>query len=168
MPWNASSWIERIVVQKTIVGCCHFSMLGSVIVLPNICVNTPLRLCRFTHALFEVEYSKRAHIPDTVHMKRELSEKVDDLLAALRQAEPEDKWSDYNTQDFFQKYDYLELIKSRELPFDFIAMKSILPMIWHVMCVLYYIAKSIFRFKHKIFVRYRTICYSPYSTCNVM
>ena len=101
MSWNTGPGVQRIIIQKSIVGCCHFPMLGSIIVVPNICIDSAMRLSALAHTFLEVEYSKRAHITNAIDMERELPKEVDNLLTALRQTEPEDKRRDYNTQYLF-------------------------------------------------------------------
>jgi hypothetical protein len=117
-----------------------------------------------TTTLFEVKDCKRAHVSNSIHVNSELPEEVYDLVAAIRQTKPENEWGNNDAENLFEEDHDLQLIESGKFPLDFVAVKSVLPVIWHVVGVLNDLTQCVFGLEHKILLRDRSIYKSPQAT----
>lgn len=84
MAWDAGLGIEHIIVEEAVVGCCHFAVLGGVIIISWVAL-----LTFSTDTIFEVKDGEGADVAYTINMDCKLAEEVNDLVAAFGKAEPE-------------------------------------------------------------------------------
>jgi hypothetical protein len=83
MARNASLRVRCVVIEESIVGCCHLAVFCRVVVLTNI---WPRPLGPSIAGTFlKVKYSERADITESINMDCEFSEEVNDLITALRE-----------------------------------------------------------------------------------
>lgn len=94
-------------------------------------------------------------------MDGELPEEVDQAIAALRQAEPEDKGGEDHAEYFLEENNKLHLVEKRELFLDLVAMQPTLPMARLVMRIFNDSADGKFGVKHQVFRRYDALGYGP-------
>jgi hypothetical protein len=118
---NGSLWIKDIIVQESIVRGSHLAMLRRVVVVSYVGVSATMQALS-TIALFEVEDCKRAHVSNTIYVDSELPEEIDNLIAAVRETEPENERRNNDAENLFKEDDYLKLIECGKLHFDLVAM----------------------------------------------
>lgn len=97
-------------------------------------------------------------------MQCEFAEEIYDLITASRQTEPENERCNDDAEDLLEEYNDLQLIKSREFSLDFVAVKSVLPVIRHVVGIFNNISQSVLGLKYQIFFRDRAIHDGPEGT----
>jgi len=73
---------------------------------------------------FEIKNSKTADISNSIHMDRELAEKIDDLVAAIWERKPKQERRGQHTQYFLHKYGYLQIIQRTKLSFNLIVSSA--------------------------------------------
>jgi hypothetical protein len=77
-------------------------------------------------------------------MDRKLAKEVDDAIATLWQTIPKHKRREDHAQDFLQRNDYLHLVELDKFGPHLIAVQSIFPVTWLVVCEFYRFCQGYF------------------------
>ena len=101
----------------------------------------------------EVEHGERANVAQSVHVERELPEKVDDRGRTGRQRVPEHERGEDDREELLRERDDLHREQLAELLVHLLRVQLALPLVRHVVRVLHDLAHEQLRVEHAVLLR---------------
>ena len=101
----------------------------------------------------EVEHRERAHVAQSVHVERELPEKVDDRGRTGRERVPEHERREDDREELLRERDDLHREQLAELLVHLLRVQLALPFVRHVVRVLHDLAHEQLRVEHPVLLR---------------